>query len=456
MNIFSQTGFLDVSKCAPIQYNILSEYCRDLMSNDRSTQRADEIAWKGEGMRILLATFWLIPHVGGVWKFMEQIQHRLESMGHEVDLLGNSPDYKKFHIYNRNRELSKEFIRPFLSAKLSKEYSPLLHRDYNISFYEEDRYCMELAAAYFGLDQYDVIHTQDIFSARALGRAKPAHVPLVAHLHGSVATEMKNHFRMNPDMGVDEHSIAWKYYDSIEYYGASSGNTIITANEWQRSELVEYFGIPDPNIHVFQYGLDTESFWKRANMGTSIERPANKKVIIFPARLAFVKGVNVLISALALLKPVRQDWVCWIVGNGEMRKELELQVAGLALEDDVLFLGERDDVPALLTRSDIFVHSCIQDNQPFSVMEAQIAGLPVCVSSAGGLPEMVKQGVTGFVTPVNDPIALFKQLHLLLEDDEYRIEIGKNAAAWGSTHWSLDVMIERLLSVYHSVITEGR
>ena len=59
-------------------------------------------------LRILLATYWLVPHLGGVWSFMEQIQKRLESQGHQVDLLGNSPDYQKFHIVNTGQEIHKK------------------------------------------------------------------------------------------------------------------------------------------------------------------------------------------------------------------------------------------------------------------------------------------------------------------------------------------------------------
>ncbi|PQP85676.1 glycosyltransferase family 4 protein, partial [Paenibacillus sp. AR247] len=133
-------------------------------------------------------------------------------------------------------------------------------------------------------------------------------------------------------------------------------------------------------------------------------------------------------------------------------EELQRQVDGLALSNDVLFLGERHDIPALLMQSDIFVHSCIQDNQPFSVMEAQIAGLPACVSNAGGLPEMVEHGRTGLVSPIKDPVSLTQHLHQLLEDERLRKQLGRNASAWGEEHWSLDRMVGRLLELYRQVI----
>ncbi|MBE9916014.1 glycosyltransferase family 4 protein [Paenibacillus donghaensis] len=402
-------------------------------------------------MKILLATYWLIPHVGGVWKYMLQIQQRLEAMGHQVDLLGNSPDYSKFHIVNRGQELSKTVLRPLISAKLAADHAPELHQDPLIYSYEEDRYFMELSAAYFGLGGYDVIHTQDIFAARAMERVKPAHVPLVAQVHGSVSLELHNHFRQNPQLGIQEHSPAWKYFKSIEYHGASSGQLTITSTQWQKNTLVHGFGISEHRIEVFPYGLESELFWQNAQKGTDVQKPPGKKVIIVPARLASVKGIDVLISALGMLKYMRDDWVCWIVGEGEKREELQQQTAGLSLQNDVVFMGERHDVPALLMQSDIFVHSCIQDNQPFSVMEAQIAGLPACVSNAGGLPEMVEHGVTGLVSPVRDPLTLARHLHLLLENDQFRLMLGRNAANFAREHWSMDQMIEKLMNAYAKV-----
>ncbi|MED5016032.1 glycosyltransferase family 4 protein [Paenibacillus chibensis] len=399
-------------------------------------------------MKILLATYWLIPHVGGVWKYMLQIQQRLEAMGHQVDLLGNSPDYSKFHVINRGMELPKAALRPLMSAKLAEANAPLLHRDPYIHFYEEDRYFMELSAVYFGLGQYDVIHTQDIFAARAIHRVKPAHVPLVAQVHGSVSGELHNHFRLNPHLGIGEQSAAWKYFDSIEYHGATSGQLTITSTQWQKNELVHDFGVPEGRIEVFQYGLDSVPFWQSVQHGTEVQRPPGKKVIIVPARLAFVKGIDVLISALGMLKHMRNDWVCWIVGDGEKREELVRQAAGLSLQEEVAFLGERRDIPALLLQSDIFVHSCIQDNQPFAVMEAQLAGLPACVSNAGGLPEMVEHGVTGLISPVRDSLTLAQHLNLLLANDEFRHALGRNAAQWAQEHWSMDLMISRLLGAY--------
>lgn len=408
-------------------------------------------------MKILLATYWLIPHIGGVWTFMNQIRNRLERMGHEVDVLGNSPDYQSFHLYNKGIFLDKKYLSPMLETKLNPTLFPHMFEQPVIWQNEYDRYCLELSAAYFGLEQYDVIHTQDVISARALSRVKPKGTPLVSHIHGSVATEMFSHFQMHPELGIHENSPAFNYFKAIEYYGASGTDLSITANYWQRDMLINQFGVPSEKVAVFQYGLDTGPFWEKVAAGTDTVRPPGKKVIIFPARLVFIKGVHILIDALATLKQARSDWVCWIVGDGDQRTALEDQTRRLGLQQEVAFLGNRSDVPALLSQSDIFVHCCLQDNQPFSVMEAQMAGLPVLVSSAAGLPEMVEHGVTGMISPVGDPVTLFQQLRQLLEDDDFRTALGQQAQTWARSHWSLDLMIGRLLDVYRRVMeTSGK
>lgn len=407
-------------------------------------------------MKILLATYWLIPHVGGVWNFMNQIRNRLIRMGHEVDMLGNSPDYTCFHIINKGLTLDKSYLLPLLVEKLGPAAAPYLHAQSIIWQNEYDRYCLELSAAFFGLEQYDLIHTQDVISARAISRVKPKRTPLIVHTHGSVAGEMFSHFERRPDLGIGVNSPAYNYFKAMEYYGAAEADLTITANNWQRNKLIYEFGVPAQRVAVFQYGLEQAHFWSKYSAGTPIRRPVGKKVIIFPARLVFIKGVHVLLDALAALKYARHDWVCWIVGDGEERSRLEQQAANHALGQLVSFLGKRDDIPALLGQSDIFVHSCLQDNQPFSVMEAQMAGLPVLVSTAGGLPEMVEHGVTGLISPAGDSTTLYHQLKLLLENDEYRLKLGRQAKEWAKEHWSLDLMMDRLLNVYNTAIANKR
>jgi glycosyltransferase involved in cell wall biosynthesis len=406
-------------------------------------------------MRILLATYWLIPHLGGVWAYMQEVQKKLELMGHEVDLLGNTPDCMGYHVVNRNLVIQKQEFTPLIQARLNSTVFPHLHVADGSIATEVDRYCMELAAAYFGLDHYDLIHTQDVISTLAISRVKPSHVPLLASIHGSFAREGFMIAQTNKPSLIEaefNQTLASKYNMALEREGAHAADFILTANQWLKNLLVNKYAVPQEKVKAFPYGVDVASFLKMANSCDSlITAPPNKKVILCTARLTFIKGIQYLLSALAQLKQERNDWVCWIAGEGEMREELIQKSISLGLKEEVAFLGHRRDVPYLLKQSDIFVLPSIQDNQPFSVIEAQIVGKPVLVSDAGGLPEMVRHGKTGLISPVGRSDVIAHHLKLLLENDSYRKLLGRNAEKWALQNWSLDTMLNRLLSVYNSL-----
>lgn len=97
----------------------------------------------------------------------------------------------------------------------------------------------------------------------------------------------------------------------------------------------------------------------------------------------------------------------------------------------------------------------MQDTQPFSVTEAQLAGLPVIVSGTAGMPEMVQPEHTGWVVPPQDVEALSALLNALLQDDATRAKVGAAAKAWAEQHRSLEEMGLRTLHVYQEAIQLG-
>lgn len=397
-------------------------------------------------MRILLATYWQLPFVGGISAYTEQLKQKLESLGHEVDVFGNGID--RYHIIHNYRAIDKEQIMPLLKAKLNSQVVPLLHQNDYVCHSEFDRYCLELSASYLGLHQYDLIHTQDILSTRALRRVKPKSTPLVASIHGCAAREVLLDLSTHMPIETARNSLVWKYYCLMEYFGVISSDVTITSSHWLKNLLVQEFSAPGKQITVFPYGMDIQNFLKKMQQGDQAERPAGKKVIICTCRLEHIKGVHVLLHALSKVKGLRDDWVCWIVGDGLQNWKLQHLTGELGLQQDVLFLGRRNDVPSLLRQSDLFVLASLQENQPFSVMEAQLAGLPVIVSDAAGLPEMVDHGEIGLTFPNGNSEVLAEHIVTLLANDIYRRDLGDKARQWGMKQWSMDTMVERLLETY--------
>jgi len=146
------------------------------------------------------------------------------------------------------------------------------------------------------------------------------------------------------------------------------------------------------------------------------------------------KGHAVLAAAARLLP----DLDIGVAGEGP------LQPPGLR------YLGPRDDVPALLAAARVFVHPSVEEGFGQAVVEAMLAGVPVVVTDAGGLPEVV--GDCGVVVPRDDPPALAHAIRRVLAGDHPSVEA---AAARAQARFSVAAMVEGTLAVY-AAIAAGR
>ncbi|GAX91996.1 glycosyltransferase family 4 protein [Effusibacillus lacus] len=398
-------------------------------------------------MKILLATYWYLPHVGGVSTYVYTLKRELEKMGHEVDIFAHHPDMQKYYMPNNGRYIDKPKIKDPIYEKMMTYYEQYLPQvDPWIRWRDIERYSFEAAAAVFGLKKYDLIHTQDLVSTRALWRVKSNDTPLIATIHGCLATE----FIYSREI-KSKNSLPWHYVSAEEYYGSTSSNITMVPTHWLKNLLSTDFNVPGSHLTVVPYGMDINAFFKKMNAKTAVNVPPDKKILVCPARLVPVKGHKHLLNALAKLKEERDDWLCWLIGDGRLRRKLEKQTISLNLQDHVIFMGNRQDVPALLKQADIFVLPSLQDNHPFSVMEAQVAGKAVVVSDAGGIPEMVTHKITGLISPAGESELLFQNLKRVIENDSLRCQLGENAQQWGMLQWSLDTMMERILTIYEKV-----
>lgn len=398
-------------------------------------------------MNILLTTYFYLPHVGGVSTYVDTLKRELERLGHRVDVFAHHPDMQHYYMPNNGRTLVKSKVKDRIYEKMYAYYEQQMkHVDPWIRWRDIERYCFEAAASIFGLQKYDLIHTQDIVSTRALWRVKSKTTPLVATIHGCLATEF---IHSGEIAGKD--TLAWKYAAAEEFYGATSSDATIVPTDWLKALSMSEFAVPGKHLQVIPYGMDVETFQKRLASAPAPAR-SEKKVLICPARLVPVKGHKHLIEALAMLKGVREDWECWLLGDGPLESQLKEQVRSLGLEAHVQFWGPRQDVPELLSQADVFVLPSLQDNLPFSIMEAQIAGKAAVVSDAGGIPEMVKHGKTGLVSPAGQSEPLFQNLRRMLESDRLRTRLGEQAKRWALEHWSIETMMKKTLKVYETVM----
>ena len=152
---------------------------------------------------------------------------------------------------------------------------------------------------------------------------------------------------------------------------------------------------------------------------------ADRQGFVTVARLVPQKGIDVLISAMALIAGAAKDWTLTLVGDGPERERLEQQVQLAGLQDRVTFLGFRPDPQTFLLQAGVFVLPSRFEGMPNALLEAMAAGLAVVVTDASPGPlEVVEDGVSGFVVPAGNPQALTVVLEKLAADPALRERLG--------------------------------
>jgi glycosyltransferase involved in cell wall biosynthesis len=395
-------------------------------------------------MRILIASYFVLPSSGGLWTYVDQLKRGLERLGHEVDLIAQHPD-NRYYMQGNDASFEIEKARPLIKQMVINAYNkrnlPLVKRILRL---ETQRYLLEAAFAYFGIKKYDIIHTQDIISTRAAARVKSHRTPLVATVHGCLALESLMH-------GVVEErdSLHYDYMAEHEYIGMMSADKVIAPSAWIKNLFVEQFHVPDRQICVVMNGMNIDSFVTRmCEPCESVPHSHGKKVIACNARLDRTKGHIHLFDALFRLKEERSDWVCWLIGDGVLREELEDRCRELQLGEHVLFLGNRNDVPALFSAADLVVLPSVQENCPYAVMEAQVAGRTVIASAVGGIVEMIQHEDTGLLTVPGSSDSLYTNLIRALKEEDLCKELGERSQKWGREKWSLETMKAQTMTVY--------
>lgn len=134
--------------------------------------------------------------------------------------------------------------------------------------------------------------------------------------------------------------------------------------------------------------------------------PDTRPVISLVQRLSPPKTPLVFVRALPRILAERPDAVAWIVGDGPLAASAEQTVTATGLAGRVAFLGLRKDVPAILSASDVIVHSSIREGLPRVVLEALAVGTPVVATAVGGVPDVLADRVNGLLVPPEDPAAL--------------------------------------------------
>lgn len=212
-----------------------------------------------------------------------------------------------------------------------------------------------------------------------------------------------------------------------------------------QSDVLALTGKPSEEVPVIRMGVDTSVF-KPSEKAASVP---GKLTLLTVARLNPSKGIDHALRALAQAKKKGLHISYLVAGEGPDRERLENLIRELGLEEDVHLLGTtgETEVISLLQRSDAFILPSVGlgEAAPVSVMEAMACGLPVICSRIGGTPDMISDGIDGFLTPQRDESAILSAIERLTRDPELRVQIGQAARARAQSEFDHHAMAARLL-----------
>ena len=305
---------------------------------------------------------------------------------------------------------------------------------------------MLLLAGIIKKKRADILHLHG-FKAGLLGRLASftsLRVPVVLTVHNYIAHQERS-------------SLPPFCFYFAENILSRRTSRIIAVSEALKKNLSDSMGIPDHKIIKIYNGINFEKFSSGGgtNNNHDIPEPKNSdgiSTVGTAARFAPQKGVADLLRAARLVIDKGMRCKFLIAGDGPLRKELEEQVRSSGLQNHVQFLGHVADMPIFLNSLDIFVLPSRSEGLSVTLLEALAAGKPVVATRVGGVPEIITDGVNGYLVPAQDSYQMAGKIIELLENSKRRNSMSEKGILGVKENFTVQKMIDQTRSLYEELL----
>jgi glycosyltransferase involved in cell wall biosynthesis len=328
------------------------------------------------------------------------------------------------NVYNPHEEISEEAVRNDIPYTIFECRSQL---DLQLAF---------SVRKFIRTNRVDIIHCHGYKSNFYGLLASKGQVPSVTTNHNWLT----EHWKLKTYCFLD--SLWIRFFDRI----------VAVSNE-VKEEMLKY-KIPGKKIRVIDNGISLERFEKRdetRKMKTLLGFEEKTRVIGTVGSLVIEKGHIYLLEAARQILDVVKDLKFLIIGDGPLRKALEEKSEELGLKKDVIFMGQRKDIPELLTAMDIFVLPSIKEGLPVALLEAMAAKRPIVATRVGAIPRVIKSKDIGLLVEPKDISGLRDALASLIDDPERMKLLARGGFGRVSMDFSSDEMCKHYLELYNEI-----
>lgn len=248
---------------------------------------------------------------------------------------------------------------------------------------------------------YAIPHASVAFTAKQILKEYDLHVPVVTTLHGTDITLVGKNKSFAPTVS----------------FSISKSDGVTAVSEFLRDATLENFQVGNKDIRVIPNFVDVNRFQRQDKDHFRKMISGNgEKILIHTSNFRKVKRIEDVLNTFAIVRkevPAR----LMMVGDGPERVKAEDLCRQIGMCDDIVFLGNQNKVEEIYSIGDIFLMPSANESFGLAALEAMACEVPVISSNAGGLPELVVDGKTGFTSPIGNVEKMAADAISLLKDE---------------------------------------
>ena len=257
---------------------------------------------------------------------------------------------------------------------------------------------------------YAIPHASAAYMAKKILEQEGIHIPVITTLHGTDITLV----------GRD------KMYAPVVAFSINQSDAITAVSQNLRDETFTHFKI-EKNIEVIHNFVDVQRFSRKPiDAFRKVIAPDGERILLHASNFRKIKRVEDVVLIFNEVKKVIPSKLLF-VGDGPERGTAEELSRKLGICDDIRFVGKQEQMEDILAIGDLFLLTSEYESFGLAALEAMASGVPVISTNAGGLPEIMIEGVTGYMGNVGDIDTMSKQAIDILKDDDRLQQFKTNA-----------------------------